>query len=283
MFGCHIYNNKSKVILLKSGHYRRIVDFTSDDIEMLSIKEKVLSCINSLDTSCCINNNNNEIFINSYDNIEVYDCDTVDIVNNDITTSDHKCVDKECIELDIKINLDHNNDIFQSTYNETSESTKSEKNSTMYIDSTKNEKIFEINIIKAESDMNIDKHDKMNIEPGVKVLFYINSKESPIGVIAKINTEKGIITIERNCMTRFFPIKLITKLVTDRKDVEKYKEKLYKNKGNLEHCIVIHARNFQNPIGIEFQNKIIKQKFINNLTMSRYNTNGVTPNRIDII
>ncbi|CDR96314.1 hypothetical protein, conserved [Babesia bigemina] len=102
---------------------------------------------------------------------------------------------------------------------------------------------------------------------GVPTLFYTKSRESPTLVMLSIDYEMQVIYLSRNDINRFFPIKLISRLVTNTTIIaEEFERQIEADKGiRLDNTIVLNAANFTDSVAIQFPDPILKDRFIEDL------------------
>eukprot|EP00375_Theileria_parva_P000234 XP_762903.1 hypothetical protein [Theileria parva strain Muguga] len=109
---------------------------------------------------------------------------------------------------------------------------------------------------------------KVPEEEGVPILFYTKTREKPAFLMLTIDPEMEVIYMNRNKISRFFPIKLIGKLVTDREVIMKeFSRQISKDRNiKLENMVLFSASNFTDSVAIQFADESEKVHFINEVT-----------------
>ncbi|GFE52746.1 hypothetical protein BaOVIS_001500 [Babesia ovis] len=102
---------------------------------------------------------------------------------------------------------------------------------------------------------------------GVPTLFYTKGRINPTLVVITIDYELQVIYMTRNGINRFFPVKLISRLVTSGEIIqEEFSKHIEADKGiKLDNTVVINAANFTDSVAIQFPDPILKDKFISDL------------------
>ncbi|GBE63081.1 Mg2+ and Co2+ transporter, putative [Babesia ovata] len=102
---------------------------------------------------------------------------------------------------------------------------------------------------------------------GVPTLFYTKTRDTPTLVMLTIDYEMQVIYLSRNDINRFFPVKLISRLVTNTAIIaEEFEKQIEADKGiKLDNTIVLNAANFTDSVAIQFPDPILKDRFIEDL------------------
>ncbi|ORM42255.1 uncharacterized protein BXIN_1494 [Babesia sp. Xinjiang] len=98
---------------------------------------------------------------------------------------------------------------------------------------------------------------------GVPTLFYTKMRVNPTLVVITIDYELQVIYMTRNDINRFFPIKLISRLVSNPEIIkEEFEKHIEADKDiKLENTIVLNAANFTDSVAIQFPDPILKDMF----------------------
>lgn len=102
---------------------------------------------------------------------------------------------------------------------------------------------------------------------GVPALFYTKSRVNPTMVIMTIDYEMQVIYMTRSNINRFFPVKLISRLVTNPEIIhEEFTKQVEADPQiNLTYMVLINAANFTDSVAIQFPDPILKDKFVEDL------------------
>lgn len=102
---------------------------------------------------------------------------------------------------------------------------------------------------------------------GVPTLFYTKTRVNPTLVMLTIDYELQVIYMTRNKINRFFPVKLISRLVTNPDIIhEEFREHVEDDAvRKSHHMVLINAANFTDSVAIQFPDPILKDKFVNDL------------------
>nr|BAN64848.1 hypothetical protein [Babesia bovis] len=102
---------------------------------------------------------------------------------------------------------------------------------------------------------------------GVPTLFYTKGRINPTLVIITIDYELQVIYMSRNSINRFFPIKLISRLVTSPDIIQEEFDKHIEadREIKLDNTILINAANFTDSVAIQFPDPILKDRFTSDL------------------
>ncbi|BAM40830.1 conserved hypothetical protein [Theileria orientalis strain Shintoku] len=107
---------------------------------------------------------------------------------------------------------------------------------------------------------------KLEVESdeGIPVLFYTKSREKPALLMLAIDHKMRVIYMRRNKVTRFFPIKLIDKIVASHQIIEDEFSKQIKHDPNVRvnNMVLFNASNFTDCVAIQFAQTSDKMKFI---------------------
>ncbi|UKK01002.2 hypothetical protein MACK_001815 [Theileria orientalis] len=105
---------------------------------------------------------------------------------------------------------------------------------------------------------------KAGADEGIPVLFYTRSREKPALLKLVVDEKMRVIYMKRNKETRFFPIKLIDKIVTSHQIIEDQFSKQIKHDPNVRvnNMVLFNASNFTDCVAIQFAQNSDKIKFI---------------------
>ncbi|GIX62051.1 Mg2+ and Co2+ transporter, putative [Babesia caballi] len=104
---------------------------------------------------------------------------------------------------------------------------------------------------------------------GVPTLFYTKSRAKPTLVMMSIDYEVQVVYMSKHEINRYFPIKLISRLVTNPEIIQEEFPMQIENDREikLDNMIIINAANFTDSIAVQFPDPILKHKFIEDLKL----------------
>ncbi|XP_955464.1 uncharacterized protein TA18195 [Theileria annulata] len=105
---------------------------------------------------------------------------------------------------------------------------------------------------------------KVPEDEGVPILFYTKTRDKPAFLMLTIDFEMEVIYMSRNKVSRFFPIKLIGKLITDQEVIMKeFSRQIMRDKNiKLQNMVLFNASNFTDSVAIQFADETTKESFI---------------------
>ncbi|KAK2195911.1 hypothetical protein BdWA1_002509 [Babesia duncani] len=98
----------------------------------------------------------------------------------------------------------------------------------------------------------------------VPALFYSKSRIAPVLLFVTIDYEAQVIYMNRKNNCRFFPVKLISRLVTSREIIqEEFNAQISADPlFELDSAVVINAANFTDSVALQFSQRRIKERFV---------------------
>lgn len=114
--------------------------------------------------------------------------------------------------------------------------------------------------------LDVNKPDPFKGE-GVPTLFYTKSRLKPTLVMMSMDYEMNVIYMIRNNISRFFPVKLISRLVTNPDIIQEEFTKQVEADPEikLNYMVLINAANFTDSVAIQFPDPILKDRFVEEL------------------